>query len=55
MLQNSKEATIYHQEIRQGRPHGQAVKFADSTLVAQGFAGSDPGYGHGTAHEAMLS
>ena len=30
------------------------VKFARSALVAQGFAGSDPGRGHGIAHQAML-
>ena len=39
---------------RGGRPHGQAVKFVRSALVARGFAGSDPGRGHGTAHQAML-
>ena len=30
------------------------VKFAHSTLAAQGFAGSDPGRRHGMAHQAML-
>ena len=25
-----------------------------STVMAQGFTGSDPGGGHGTAHQAML-
>ena len=30
------------------------VKVACSTSVAQGFTGSDPGRGHGTAHQAML-
>ena len=33
-----------------GRPCGQVVKFLCSALVAQGFAGADPGHGHGTAH-----
>ena len=30
------------------------VKFALSASAAQSFAGSDPGCGHGTAHQAML-
>ena len=38
-----------------GRPCGRVVKFVRSTVVAQGFAGSDPGRGHGTAHQATLS
>ena len=33
-----------------GRPRGRVVKFARSAAVAQSFAGSDPGCGHGTAH-----
>ena len=37
-----------------GRPRGQVVKFAHSVSVAQGFAGSDPGCRHDTAHQAML-
>ena len=37
-----------------GWPCGRVVKFACSTAVAQGFAGSDPGHGHGTAHQAVL-
>src|SRR3712207_1717504 len=37
-----------------GRPCGRVVGFTSSALAAQGFAGSDPGRGHGTAHEAML-
>ena len=37
-----------------GQPHGGVVKFMRSTLAAQGFAGSDPGHGHGTAHQAVL-
>ena len=28
-------------------------KFARPASAAQGFAGSDPGHGHGTAHQAM--
>ena len=37
-----------------GRPHGRVVKIAHSALAARGFAGSDPGYGHGTTRQAML-
>ena len=33
---------------------GRVVKFSRSAAVAQGFAGLDPGQGHGTAHQAML-
>ena len=39
---------------RPGRPCGRVVKFGHSTAAAQGFAGSDPGHGHGTTHQAML-
>ena len=35
-------------------PRGRVVKFARSSLAAQGFTGSDPGHGHGTAHQAIL-
>ena len=34
--------------------HGRVVKFMRSALAAQGFPRSDPGRGHGTAHQAML-
>ena len=38
-----------HQKyFNRGWPHGQVVKFACSILASQGFAGSDPGRGHGT-------
>ena len=37
-----------------GRPHGRVVKFTHSTAAAQGFTGSNPGCGHGTAHQASL-
>ena len=40
--------------MSRGQPHGLVVKFACLALVAQGFAGSDPGCRHGTAHQAML-
>ena len=38
----------------QGRPHGRVVELERLAVAAQGFAGSDPGRGHGTAHQAML-
>ena len=38
-----------------GRPQGRVVKFLCPASAAQGFASSDPGHGHGTAHQAMLS
>ena len=41
-------------EYYRGRPHGRVVKSACSAVVAQGFAGSDPGRGHGTACQATL-
>ena len=41
-------------ETVRGWPHGRVVKFARSTAAAQGFAVSDPGPRHGTAHQAML-
>ena len=33
--------------------YGQVVKFVRSTSAAQGFAGSNPGLGPGTSHQAM--
>ena len=35
-------------------PRGPVIKFAHSASAAQGFASSDPGRGHGTAHQIML-
>ena len=37
-----------------GRPRGWVAKFARSALVAQGFAGSNPGCRRGTTHQATL-
>ena len=37
-----------------GRPRGRAVQFTHSAAAAQGFAGSNPGCGHGIARQAML-
>ncbi|XP_070123667.1 TM2 domain-containing protein 1 isoform X6 [Equus caballus] len=34
-------------------PVAEWLKFACSALVAQGFAGLDPGRGHGTTHQAV--
>ena len=38
----------------EGLACGPVVKFVHSASAARGFAGSDPGHGHGTAHQAML-
>ena len=35
---------------KEGQPRGQVVKFVPSASVAWGFASSNPGRGHGTAH-----
>ena len=40
--------------VSRGQPRGQVVKFTCSASAAQGFAGSDLGRQHGTAHQAML-
>ena len=45
---------LLQMQMNRGQPHGQVVKFARSTSVAQGFAGSDPGRRHGTTHQATL-
>ena len=37
-----------------GQPRYRVVKFARSATAAQGFAGSDPGRGYDTAHQAKL-
>ena len=37
-----------------GWPRGRVVMFACSASAAQGFAGSDPGRGHGTTYQAIL-
>ena len=37
-----------------GRPRGQVVKLTSSASATQGFADSDPGCTHGTAHQAMV-
>ena len=37
-----------------GQAHSRVVKFEHSALVAQGFAGFDPGHRPSTAHHAML-
>ena len=39
---------------RLGPPYGGVVKFLRSASAAQGLPGSDPGDGHGTAHQATL-
>ena len=49
-----KFQTFDIKEQKTGRPCGHVVKFVHYALAAQGFTGSDPGCGHGTAHQAML-
>ena len=52
---NSVEEQISELESKPGgRPHGRVVQFMCSASAAQGFAGLDPGCGHGTTHQAML-
>ena len=45
---------IYYKSKIGGWTCGRVVKFACSASVAWGFAGLDPGHGHGTAHQDML-
>ena len=45
---------MFKKHCKGGQPCGQVVKFARSVSVAQGFAGLDYGWGHGTTHQAML-
>ena len=41
-------------ELGRAPPGGQVGMFARWALAAQGFAGSDPGHGQGTARQATL-
>ena len=50
VLKNCNFKNIRHR----GQPCGPVVKLTRSALVAQSFTGSDPGCGHGPAHQAML-
>ena len=52
--ENMKEAQHSYIKSSRGRPHGRVVKFVRSASAAQGFTGSNPGHGHGTACQAML-
>ena len=36
------------------QPHARVAEFECSAWAAQGSAGSHPGRGHGTTHQAML-
>ena len=40
--------------VQGASPMAEWFKFLHSASGAQGFAGSDPGCGHGTIHQAML-
>ena len=44
----------FNKKYYRGQPRGRVVKFACSAVVAQGFAGLDPGRGHGTTRQATL-
>ena len=46
--------TIIRNKDDRGQPRGRVVKFVHSALAAQGFAGSDPGRGPVTAHQATV-
>ena len=37
-----------------GQPRGRMIKFVCSAAAGQGFTSSNPGCGHGTAHQATL-
>ena len=54
-LSDRDYVVFLQQEVRmRGPAHGRLVKFVLSALATQGFSGSDPGHGHGTAHQVML-
>ena len=50
LLSDPQSMFTFHQPA----PWPRWLKFACSALAAQGFTGSNPGHGHGTAHQAML-
>ena len=54
LILSSATYQLYFKTSSRGWPHGWVVKFTSSASAAQGFTGSDPGQGHGTAHQAML-
>ena len=43
-----------YKRTKRGRPRGRVLEFTPSASGDQGFAGSDPGRGRGTARQAML-
>ena len=47
---NTLTKIIVKEYTSRGQSHGQVAKFVHSALAAQGFAHSDPGHGHDTAH-----
>ena len=51
---SSKSVRVIIKSHLRGKHHGRVVKFAHSAWAAQGFTGSNPGHGCGTAHQAML-
>ena len=52
--QKAKDSKNTRKKITGGWPCGRVAKFMHSASAAQGFTRSDPGRGHGTAHQAML-
>ena len=54
MSQKNNNYKLDIKPVARGLPCGRVVKFARSVLAAQGFAGSDPGCGHGTTRQAAL-
>ena len=50
----SNHKMIHSLKKFRGRPRGLVVRLVCSASAAQGFAGSDPGCGHSTAHQATL-
>ena len=54
LLKNTYSFYLFLKKWLVGPTHGQVVQLVHSALAAQGFAGSDPGRGHGTARQAML-
>ena len=53
-LRTDSKNTEFKSYLNWDQLHGPMVKFTHSALVAQGFAGSDPGHGPSTTHQAML-
>ena len=53
-LEQLQQVHSHRKRASRGQPHGRVVEFVCFASVAQGFSGSNPGHGHGTAHWVML-